>query len=321
MFATRGIAISFSVFVMVYSALSLAVCLSWRTLRLHSQGRPVCRIANLLFAVRMFPLMTAALITAAFTVPSFLLLEPRAIDEPIGYVPLSLGICGAGLGLFGIVNAAIALRNASRRVSQWTQAARPIEAFAPVPVLRISSIVSQMTAPAMTAAGIVRPRVLLTSVAESMLTASELQTALNHEVAHVRRRDNLKKLLLRFVAFPGMAGLEAAWIEATEMAADDDAVANSAEALDLAAALIKLSRLASATRPVDLTAALVHGSASIMHARVERLVAWSDERLASPRKFSAWYGLGTGCATLAAFAVSYGHLLARVHTVTEWLVR
>lgn len=321
MFAARGIAVSFSVFVMVYCALSLAVCLSWRTFRLHSQGRPVCRIADLLFALRMFPLMTAALITAAFTVPSFLLLEPRAIDEPMGYVPLSLGICGAGLGLFGIVNAAIALRSASRSISRWTQGARTVEACNPVPVLRISSIVSQMTAPAMTAAGIVRPKVLLSGLAESMLTTSELQTALNHEVAHVRRCDNLKKLLLRFVAFPGMAGLEAAWLQASEMAADDDAVANSAEALDLAAALIKLSRLAPAARPVDLTAALVHGSASIMHARVERLVAWSDERLASPRKFSPWYGLGAGCATVAAFAVSYGHLLERVHTATEWLVR
>ena len=74
----------------------------------------------------------------------------------------------------------------------------------------------------------------------------------------MRRRDNLKKLLLRFVAFPGMAGLEAAWLEATEMAADDAAVSNAGEALDLAAALIKLSRLGPVEAPVDLTAALVH---------------------------------------------------------------
>ena len=47
---------------------------------------------------------------------------------------------------------------------------------------------------------------LLSGAAELVLTTNELQTALNHEIAHVRRRDNLKKLLLRFVAFPGMAG-------------------------------------------------------------------------------------------------------------------
>jgi Zn-dependent protease with chaperone function len=320
MFAARGVAVSFSVFVMVYCVLSLAVCLGWRTVRLHGLGYPVQRIADLHFALRMFPLITAAVITAVFTVPSFLLLEPRAIDEPIGSMPLIFGIAGAVLGIFGVVNAAIALRSASRTVSGWTSAAQPVKACGAIPVLRISTVVPASAIPAVTAAGIVRPRVLLSGAAESMLTANELQTALNHEVAHIRRRDNLKKLLLRFVAFPGMAGLEAAWLEATEMAADDAAVSNSSQALDLAAALIKLSRLAP-PEPVDLTAALVHGSASVVHARVERLIAWSGERLVSPRRFSTWYGLGAALATVAVFAVNYSQALARVHTATEWLVR
>lgn len=316
MFVARGIAVSFSVFVMVYCVLSLAVCLCWRTVWLHSRLQPVRRIADLLFALRMFPLVAAAVVTAAFTVPSFLLLEPRAIDEPVGEIPLMLGICGAVLGIFGVVNSGLAIRRASRTIARWTSAAQPVESCAPVPVLRISQVI-----PAMTAAGIVRPKVLLSGAAESMLTANELQTALNHEVAHVRRRDNLKKLLLRFVAFPGMSGLEAAWLEATEMAADDAAVSNADDALDLAAALIKLSRLGPVDPPADLIAALVHSPASVMNARVERLIAWSDERLVSPRKFSPWYGLGVALATVAVFAVTYGQLLVHVHTATEWLVR
>ncbi len=173
----------------------------------------------------------------------------------------------------------------------------------------------------MTAAGIVHPRVLLSGAAESMLTGNELQTALNHEIAHVRRRDNLKKLLLRFVAFPGMSALEAAWLEATEMAADDAAVSNASQALDLAAALIKLSRLGPAEPLADLTAALVHSPASVMNARVERLIAWSDDRLVLPQRFFPWYGLGAALATVAVFAVTYSPLLAQVHTATEWLVR
>lgn len=321
MFAARGIAVSLSVFMMVYCVVSLVVCLCWRTVWLHSQRLPVRRIADLLFAVRMFPLVTAAVITAAFTVPSFLLLEPRAIDEPMGGIPLMLGICGAVLGVFGVVNAGIAIRNAARTISTWTSTAQPVESCAPVPVLRISPVVPAMIVPAMTAAGIVRPKVLLSGAAESMLTANELQTALNHEVAHVRRRDNLKKLLLRFVAFPGMRGLEAAWLKATEMAADDAAVSNADEALNLAAALIKLSRLGPVEPPVDLTAALVHSPASVMNARVERLIGWSDERLVAPQRFSPWYGLGAALATVAVFTVSYSQLLVQVHTATEWLVR
>jgi len=316
MFAARGIAVSFSVFAMVYCVLSLAVCLAWRPVWLRLQRRPIRRIADLLFTLRMLPLATAAIITAAFTVPSFVLLEPRAIEEPLGEIPLVLGIFGAGLGILGIVNAGTALRRASRTVSTWTSAAQPVESSAPVPVLRISQVV-----PAMTATGIVRPKVLLSCVAEFLLTANELRTALNHEIAHVRRRDNLKKLLLRLVAFPGMSGLEAAWLEATEMAADDAAVSTAGEALDLAAALIKLSRLGLVEAPVDLTAALVSSPGAVMNARVNRLIAWSDARLAPPRRFSPWYGLSAAVAAGAVFAVTYSQLLVHVHTATEWLVR
>ena len=343
MFAVRGIAVALSVFVIVYGALSLAVRLGWRWSDVwrHGHRRPARRNADLLFAWRIFPLVTAAVVTAAFTVPSFLLLEPRAIDEPLGAIPLALSICAVGLGVFGVGNAAVALRRVSRVVARWTSAAQPIESCAPVPALRISGGVRAvkqpatdqpamkqpaMALPAMTVAGIVRPRVLLSQAAEAVMTAAELQMALNHEVAHVRRRDNLKKLMLRCVAFPGMAGLEAAWLEATEMAADDAAVSNASEALDLASALIKLSRLkpaewGSVDPAIDLTAALVHGSASVISARVERLIAWSGHRHASPKTFSPWYGVGAAAATIAVFAVTYSELLVQVHTATEWLVR
>ena len=316
MYAARGLAVSFSVFLMVYCALSLAVSLTWRRVEQYVSKHPVRRIADYLFAWRMFPLVTAAIITAAFTVPSFLLLEPRAIDEPLGGIPLALGVCGAALGLFGLGNSAFAIRRASRTISTWTRDAQRVATSSPVPVLRIAR-----RFPALTAAGIVRPRVLLSSAAEFVLNPNELQTALNHEVAHVRRRDNLKKLLLRFVAFPGMSELETAWLEATEMAADDAAVSSAGDALDLAAALIKLSRLGPVEAPVDLTAALVHSPASAMNARVERLIQWCEDRRVPPQTHSAWYGVGAAMATVAVFAVTYSQLLVRVHSATEWLVR
>ena len=58
----------------------------------------------------------------------------------------------------------------------------------------------------------------------------------------MRSRDNLKKALISATPFPGMSGIESAWREASELAADDAAVANRQNALDLAAALIKLSK-------------------------------------------------------------------------------
>ncbi len=336
MFALRGVAVALSVFVIVYGVLSVVVGLCSRTGWPHGQRNPARRGADLLFVWRMLPLVTAAIVTAAFTVPSFLLLEPRAIHEPLGGIPLALGICAAGLGIFGVMNAGVALRRVSRVVARWTNEARPIQLCSQVPVLRISAGASPMNQPAknqtalalpaMTVAGIVRPKVLLSGAAEAVLTAGELRTALNHEVAHVRRRDNLKKLMLRCVTFPGMAGLEAAWLEATEMAADDAAVSNAGEALDLAAALIKLSRLrpaglVSSGAAADLTTALVHGPASAVNARVARLLAWNEEGFASSKRFSAWYGLGAVLAIVAVFGFTYSHLLVSVHTATEWLVR
>lgn len=315
MFALRGIAISFSVFFLVYCALSLAVAGSWRWFHRWFWRHRVHRVADLLFGIRIFPCVAAAMITAALTVPSFLLLEPRAIHEPLGGAPLALGICGAILGAIGMARAVIALRQASRTVSGWTKEAQAGELVAKVPILRIRPSI-----PAMTTAGILRPRVLVSGSAESLLSECELQTSLRHEIAHVRRRDNLKKLLLCFLAFPGMRALESAWLEATEMAADDAAVSNAGEALDLAAALIKLSRLGFNEAVSDLTAALVQTPASIMNARVVRLIGWTEQRQA-PQPLSTRYGLGAALVTLVLFAITYSHLLSELHTATEWLMR
>jgi beta-lactamase regulating signal transducer with metallopeptidase domain len=321
MFAARLVAVTFSVFVLVYSGLSLAVSCGWRKFWLYGQrhsGRHSAHLlADLLFGLRLFPLLAGATVTLAFTVPSFLLLEPRSIDEPIGIAPLLLGFCGLLLASFGVLRAARAVKSASHAITAWTNESKLVESRGKIPVLRISPVV-----PALAAAGILKPRILISGAAEFLLTEKELRTAVRHELAHVRRRDNLKKLLLRLVGFPGMAGLESAWLEATELAADDAAVFNAREALDLAAALIKLSRLAPAEAQVDLTAALVHSPAAVMNVRVERLIAWKEERrVRTHRGYSSWYVAGVALALIAGFALTYGALLVRVHTATEWLVR
>lgn len=320
MFAARLIAVSFSVYVLMYVGLSLAVSCGWRRFwlcsHLHKEGYPAGRSADCLFGLRLFPLLAAAAMTLVFTVPSFVLLEPRSIKEPIGIVPLLLGICGLLLAVSGVWNAARALNNASRAIKSWMSEAKLAEWSGKVPVVRISQVV-----PALAAAGILKPQVLMSGAAEFLLTEKELQTALRHELAHVRRRDNLKKLTLRLVAFPGMTGLEGAWLETSELAADDAAVFSANEALDLAAALIKLSRLAPGEPQVDLTAALALSPTAAMNARVERLIAWSEKRPDPRRRYLPWCAAGALLATTASLALTYGGLLVLVHTATEWLVR
>lgn len=316
MFALRGAAVSFAVFAVTYCVLSLAVGLTWSRIRTWARNNPFHRVADFLFLLRVLPLLSAGLITLAFAVPSFVLLEPRNIDEPIEIVPLVLALCGFVLALVGACNVLIAMTRASRAISKWIHDAEPAGTVASIPVLRIRPRV-----PAMAAAGIFRPRLFISRTAEEVLNQQELQTALKHEIAHVRRRDNLRKLLLHFVPFFGMRPLESAWLEATEMAADDAAVSNADQALDLASALIKLSRMGLAGTPGGLTTALVHSPVDIVNARVARLISWSDVRQVAPPALSLRYGLGAALAAMIALSAVYSHLLLQIHTATEWLMR
>jgi beta-lactamase regulating signal transducer with metallopeptidase domain len=334
MFAVRGIAVSFSIFVLLYGVLSLAVCGLWRGVWHNCQNYSARHCANLLFALRMAPFIIAIAVTIVLAVPSFLLLEPRAVTESMSSVPAMLGICGIAVVLAAAWNAGWALVRASRVVALWSHEAgqagsgsidsdsidspihSPIRSMFSVSVLRLSA-----GAPPLTVAGVFRPSIWLSSAAEFVLSQRELQSALRHEVVHVRRRDNLRKLMLCLVAFPGMAELENAWREATEMAADDAAVSSASQALDLAAALIKLSRLASLEPQAELTTALVHRPAESVNARVERLITWSERRKSQAPGYSLVYALCAAAVVVVTLAVTYSQLLVRVHAATEWLVR
>jgi len=314
MFAMRGIIISLGVFVLVYCGVSVAVQLTWRKLRPREPRLSAARRADALFAFRMLPLISAIFVTVALALPSFLIFEPHSIHERVGVIPVALAVFALALVLVGAVKGTGALRRASRVIAAWSENAPIVHAGKAVPILQVSE-----KAPAMTAAGILRRKVLVSETAAALLTTDELQVALRHEMAHVRRRDNLRKLLLECVAFPGMRGLEAAWLEAGELAADEGAVSTAEEALDLAAALIKLSRAIPLPPPGELTAALVHSPASLVDARVKRLLAWNEES-ASSRRSAMWWAISAGAAVLGV-VVSYGHLLVHVHAATEWLVR
>jgi len=320
MFAVRGIAVSFSIFVLIYSALSVVAWGAWKSVWLASQQYSARRCADLLFTLRLTPFVVATGVTLAFAVPSFLLLEPRAVDEPMGVAPVLLGLCGMAAVVAGMWKVAVALARVSRTVERWSSEARVIDSRSVDSGTSVSVQVSAAV-PTLTAAGILRPSVWLSQVTEFVLTERELETALRHEVMHVRRRDNLRKLILRLVAFPGMAGLERAWRESTEMAADDAAVSSASEALDLAAAVIKLSRMPPLEPLAELTAALVYSPAESVNARVERLVAWTEQRQSPTRGFSLVYPLCAAAAAVVTLAVTYSQLLVRVHAATEWLVR
>ena len=312
-FYLRGIAVSCSIFVAFYSVLSLAVCCVWRKIWQFSQRYSTERSADLLFAVRIAPFVAATVVTLAIAVPSFLLLEPRAIDEKMSGLSIFLALSGIAVVGAGIWRAAAASARVSRAIACWSSHANVIEPSLfrgsgnALPVLRVSAL-----APPLTVSGILRSTLWLSRAAEFALSEQELETALRHEMVHVRRRDNLRKLFLHFVAFPGMTQLEIAWHEATEMVADEAAVSSEYQALDLAEAMIKLSQI-SPNRSTEPT--------TVLAKRVMRLTTWTRRRQTATKVGWLEYSACVGAATVAMMVVSYGQLLVKMHEATEFLMR
>jgi Zn-dependent protease with chaperone function len=311
MFALRGVAVSLALFWLSYCALSMLVVYGWRYLD-RLRNLPAKISASLLFGTRMFPLAASAAGVLLLGAPSFMLLEPRGTDEEVGVAPLVLGVCCLIFLIAGAVRLIRAQARTSRIIAGWLQGASALEIGASTPTFQATDDI-----PPLALAGVCRPRLLLSKSTVVLLSPEELQSAVRHEIAHMRFRDNLKKLALRFAWFPGMSRLELAWQHAAELAADDAAVSNACEALDLASALIKVSRLVPAEPlPVISMGLVPDGSVSF---RISRLLNW-EERNSRARNLG-WVTIPSGIAAFLMLAAVYGPLIAQTHRVTEWLVR
>jgi len=295
-FALRGLVVSLAFFAVLYSIMSLLVILAWhlsqRVRRKFSWSSP-----NFLFGLRIFPFVTSLAITLFFTFPSFWLMERTSPDED--FETYVLGLCAlliVGAGLFRVLRAQ----------------ARTVQA-----VNRWSAKHACSGAPPLLLVGVLKPHVMISDTAIAILSESELEVAVRHELGHMRSWDNLRKVLVSVTPFPGLSSLEHAWQEAAELAADDGAVTNRHQALDLAAALIKLSRTPGGQTDPMLATTLV-SSSSLIGVRVERLLAWRDH---TRRFHRSWpWGVSILLTLAVAVAGNYGASLALTHRLTELLV-
>ncbi|MGA9529609.1 MAG: M56 family metallopeptidase [Terriglobales bacterium] len=311
MFALRGVAVSLTFFVLIYCFLSALISVSWRWLRwINTTERS---LADLFFLLRILPLFASVVITFTFVVPSFQLLEPRSTDEGTGIAPLAFGIAALLLIAFGCYRVITAQAQSSRIVARWIEGSQPLCKTAGTFAFR-----ARQEAPPLTLVGMRSPRVFVSGSTLKLLTQDELAIALRHELAHIRSFDNLKKLVFRFCPFPGMGKLETAWSHASELAADDAAVSNMREAVDLAGALVKLSRLVSVDAAPACTVGFVTGSLS---ARVARLLAWEENRKLRRLCIPRWAAIPPLFAAVFCAFMTYGPVLAWTHEATEWLVR
>lgn len=311
MFALLRITVSLDCFLLLYWLLSLLVEMVWRPLRpLHVAQRSV---ATILFALRILPLVASLLVTFALVLPSFQL-EPLPVQERMGGLPLALAVCAILTIAWGVFGAIAAQSRATRAVNYWLEGARPLE----VDAGSAAAFQCQHESPPLLMVGVRHPRILVSESTVALLSPGELRMALRHEHEHMKSRDNLKRLILTFCPFPGMANLERAWLQAAELAADDAAVSNQRDALDLAGALVKVSRL------LPIKAAPACGTAFAAGSISERVAVLLDWDIASKSRrvhIRAWFVVPFAVAVSLLVSVAHWPVLTLTHELTEWLVR
>lgn len=313
-FVARGILVSLAFFAVMYCPLSLLVAFAGRSLSGIGRNASV-NSANFLFGLRILSFTVSAGVAIFFTFPSFWLMERASLDEDGGTFALAAcSILILGAGLFRVLRAQARTKCAVR---EWSSETRNLGATSIDSGADATALSASKGAPALILVGIRKPKVMVSDMAAIVLSERELQIAVRHELAHKHSWDNLKKVLISATPFPGMGALENAWREAAEVAADDAAVANRRDALDLAAALIKLSRSSKQWSSPALASELVSGSSSI-GLRVERLLQW---RMTGRKLRHTWpWTLLVLLTAIVCIGSNYGATLVLTHRLTETLV-
>jgi len=241
--------------------------------RRRQPADPIAR-ADALRQARFLPIVMACGATA-WTSLSFAIFEPRSADETMGVVLMFFAALAILLGIQATVRLV-------RLIARSNAAIRPLlAAGTPVAITGIDAPARVIDAafPVVAVVGLRRPTLIIARSVLDACTPDELSAIVAHEAGHIRRRDNLTRLLMGvtpdFVSwFPGSKrAVAAAWHEAAEDAADDcaDTLGPSGR-LHLAEALLRVARLVPAgTTPIVLpTSALYRGED--LGRRVRRLL-------------------------------------------------
>lgn len=245
MYALLCICLTLSALLAVNALASALACVVWRALAPRVRGRGAGSRARLLFALRVSPPAAAAALAFALIIPSYLLYEPHDSGEEAGVKLLAIACVSAA----GVLLAAWRVARtwaATRRITRdWMRHAEPFE----VEGARVPAFSIRHSFPVIAVIGVLRPRLFVAAQVFDALTPEELAAALAHERGHVEGRDNLKRALLQagedaLLRAPLGRSLRREWQRESEMAADEYAAAAGAEAaLDLASAIVKISKL------------------------------------------------------------------------------
>jgi hypothetical protein len=154
--------------------------------------------------------------------------------------------------------------------------------------------------------GLVRPRIVIDPGFGAALDQSARAAVFAHEAAHARHRDPLRIWLAQIATdlqwpFKAPRARFDHWLEAVELARDDEARRAGVRGEDLASALVSAARVAR--RPHLGALALLETPAGALAARIDRLLRPLD-REAAPVPRRPWPALTALVVTVAAAALT-----------------
>jgi Zn-dependent protease with chaperone function len=205
---------------------------------------------------------------------AFLAFEPRQAGEYMGRVLPASALFGVALIAAGAWRWRQVVRATRRLTAEWLRTATPVALGGiSVPAFAVTS-----RFPVVAVVGQRQPKLIIARSVLASCTPGELRAILAHEQGHLDRGDNLRRLMMSATPdvlawLPASARLFAAWREAAEEAADDDAGRAGADGrLCLASALVKVARLASGAPVSDLMPASALYRGETLDVRVRRLL-------------------------------------------------
>ena len=152
--------------------------------------------------------------------------------------------------------------------------------------------------------GLVHPQVIFSPFLARQLDDGTIRAALAHEGAHASNRDPLRIWIAQLVTdlqwpWPGAQRRLDTWLDALELARDDEARANGADGAELAAAVLASVRYLSRVAPQER---LLSNGTQPVHARLigdSRALRERVSRLLAPRQE---LGGGSHAARIARYA-------------------
>lgn len=328
MYFLLGISLIFALLLAVNSAATAAAAILWRLVAKRAGENWSARgRADFIFALRVFPFAAALVFAAAFLLPAYILFEPPAPSETIGF-KLAVASAASAAGVLIAVCRLFRTRRATRElVSNWMTHAEPIAvAGVSVPVYRI-----RHRFPVVAVVGVLRPRMFVAEQIFDSLNAEEFQSVIAHETGHLVARDNLKRTLLRvcrdLLVFPLGRSLDRTWALDCETVADEYAAQTGGNrmAINLAAALIKIARIVpkGAKPSMPAGAFLIEAQTAEVAARVRNLLDIAESGEVSADSIAGKNLFRLVCVAVAVSILAFAadlNVLRAVHDALEALV-